>query len=103
MNSAKQTAAGMSYLEQMKIIHRDLAARNLLVTDHNNDNEDKYLVKISDFGLGRVLEKEYYNSKSKKLPIKWTAPGTIHPIFVSSLMLLTEAIEFAKFSSKSDV
>jgi preprotein translocase subunit SecY len=53
--------------------------------------------------LGRVLEREYYSSKSKKLPIKWTAPGTVHPIFVSSLMLLTEAIEFAKFSSKSDV
>ena len=40
---------GMKYLSEMGYVHRDLAARNILI-------DDKFICKISDFGLSRVLE-----------------------------------------------
>ena len=47
---------------------RDLTARNCLVGDH-------YLVKISDFGLSRMIDSDIYNAKEgAKFPTKWTAP-----------------------------
>jgi len=51
----------MSYLEEHKFIHRDLRAANVLVDDKNS-------VKISDFGLARLLdfyydEDDYYRNK----------------------------------------
>ena len=54
-----------------KIVHRDLSARNLLVGHHSNS----YTVKITDFGLSRSMENEYYTlSSDSKFPVKWTAP-----------------------------
>jgi serine/threonine protein kinase len=45
----------MAYMEKKRIVHRDLAARNCLV-------DSKMQVKISDFGMTRVLmgSKNYY-------------------------------------------
>jgi serine/threonine protein kinase len=61
-------AAGMEYLHSQKLIHRDLAARNLLVSPRN----DSYRVKISDFGLSKILETENYYTKEAKV-----VPGTV--------------------------
>jgi hypothetical protein len=47
-----------------------------------------YNIKISDFGLARMLEKRYYYSNPRrKLPWEWTA---------------IEALQMRKFSTKSD-
>lgn len=57
----------MDYLGRKNIIHRDLAARNILVVNENH-------VKISDFGLARVMEgNNYYMLKTpnREVPIKW--------------------------------
>jgi len=81
---AKQTANGMMYLQNSKVVHRDLALRNLLVTF---DQNGRYLVKISDFGLSHSVD-TYYTSKSKNIPIKWSAP---------------EVLEYGIYNSKSDV
>lgn len=81
---AKDAAAGMKYLSQNRILHRDLAARNLLV----KAEDKRFVVKVADFGLSRVTDGTTYYSRSRKFPVKWTAP---------------EALQFAKFTSKSDV
>ena len=44
-----QVADGMAYLEEHNCIHRDLAARNCLVADD-------LVIKIADFGMGRVID-----------------------------------------------
>jgi len=85
INMAKQAAAGMTYLESQSIIHRDLALRNLLVTVSATS---KYTIKVADFGLSRMSDKEYYVTKSGSFPIKWTAP---------------ESLTMCKFSHQSDV
>ncbi|XP_061097257.1 ephrin type-A receptor 7 isoform X3 [Conger conger] len=77
-------AAGMRYLSDMGYVHRDLAARNILV----NSN---LVCKVSDFGLSRVIEDDpeaVYTTTGGKIPVRWTA---------------TEAIQYRKFTSSSDV
>uniref|UniRef100_A0A8B9KU48 receptor protein-tyrosine kinase n=1 Tax=Astyanax mexicanus TaxID=7994 RepID=A0A8B9KU48_ASTMX len=77
-------AAGMRYLSDMGYVHRDLAARNVLV----NSN---LVCKVSDFGLSRVIDDDpeaVYTTTGGKIPVRWTA---------------TEAIQYRKFTSASDV
>jgi len=77
-------AKGMAFLEKKKIVHRDLAARNFLVNQING----KFCVKISDFGMSREADQNYYKSSSYELPIRWCAP---------------EVLTNRKFTSSSDV
>lgn len=70
---AQQIAEGMEYLEKKGIVHRDLAARNILVKDFDH-------IKITDFGLAKVLdaeEKAFYAKSNSLLPIKWLAIESI--------------------------
>jgi serine/threonine protein kinase len=64
---ALQIADGMAYLSKCKLVHRDLAARNCLVA------EDKYTVKISDFGLTRDIKGEvaYWTQHDDNMNIPW--------------------------------
>jgi len=85
---ALQTANGMVYLHSNFILHRDLALRNLLVS-FGSDGE--WIVKVSDFGLSRESEEDYYKLSTKAgkmFPLKWSPP---------------EFLQFSKFTSKSDV
>lgn len=54
---ALDIASGAEYLVSRQIVHRDLAARNCLVGSNLH-------VKISNFGLGRLMSKrDYYRTK----------------------------------------
>lgn len=68
---AYYTAAGMQCLEAQHIMHRDLAARNVLVgTD--------YVLKISDFGLARVVESCLHSPRYFSVfPQRWSAPEVL--------------------------
>eukprot|EP01117_Protostelium_nocturnum_P008853 TRINITY_DN3173_c1_g2_i1.p1 TRINITY_DN3173_c1_g2~~TRINITY_DN3173_c1_g2_i1.p1 ORF type:complete len:1688 (-),score=589.29 TRINITY_DN3173_c1_g2_i1:9-5072(-) len=68
INMTFDIVKGMMYLQKKGVIHRDLSARNLLV-------DASFKVKISDFGLSK--ENDFYDSKSKAIPYKWTAPEVI--------------------------
>lgn len=81
---AYQIAAGMNYLGTKNVIHRNLAARNVLL-------QNAQQIKICDFGLAKLLQKEqdmYVSRQTNTFPTKWYAP---------------ESIKDRKFSSKSDV
>lgn len=79
-----QHSQGMLFLHNEGIIHRDLAARNVLVT------EEPHIVKITDFGLARILgEKDYYRSDPQSmLPYLWCSP---------------ESLSHKKFTKSSDI
>ncbi|KAI6648479.1 Ephrin type-B receptor 1 [Oopsacas minuta] len=75
-------ASGMSYLSSICFVHRDLAARNVLL-------DSDLTPKISDFGLSRETEEDFYTmSKGGKVAVRWTA---------------LEAILYKRFNSASDV
>lgn len=59
----------MKYLVKKHVVHRDLACRNLLVTEEN----DELIVKISDLGMSRIMETNYYriSDMAKQIPIRW--------------------------------
>ena len=80
---ALEISDGMFYLEQNSILHRDLAARNCLVSSD-------YTIKISDFGLSKLLnDSSYYQAQSDVAkPYRHMAP---------------ESLSFNCFSSSSDV
>lgn len=65
-----QLSTALSYLESKNYVHRDLAARNVLVCSFD-------CVKLSDFGLSRIIDCSYYKATNCKLPIKWLAPGKL--------------------------
>ena len=79
----QQIASGMNYLESRRLVHRDLASRNCLV-------ESNELVKISDFGMSRILDvgEDQYISSGGKIPIRW---------------MPLESIFYKQYSHKSDV
>ena len=62
----------MGYLESKHLVHRDLAARNVLVQSHRK-------VKITDFGLTRILEvhQDHYEAQSTKVS---DAPVVVDPV-----------------------
>ena len=59
-----QVADGMAYLEKDQVIHRDLAARNCLVAD-------ELVIKIADFGMGRVIDDLCVFSALGFLCLRW--------------------------------
>ncbi|XP_057671890.1 epidermal growth factor receptor isoform X1 [Diorhabda carinulata] len=83
LNWSTQIARGMAYLEEKRLVHRDLAARNVLL-------QTPGLVKITDFGLAKLLDinEEEYKAAGGKMPIKWLA---------------LECIQHRIFTHKSDV
>ena len=56
----------------MDIVHRDLACRNILVGENKN-------LKISDFGMSRVVTNDdiYVKTSKGRLPWKWMAMESI--------------------------
>ncbi|KFB41963.1 hypothetical protein ZHAS_00009531 [Anopheles sinensis] len=64
---AAQVAHGMEHLASKDILHGDLAARNVLLCAQN-------VVKISDFGLSRTLQRGIYRKTGDSpVPYKWIA------------------------------
>ena len=76
---------GMMYLEERRLVHRDLAARNVLVKSPNH-------VKITDFGLARLLEgdEKEYNADGGKVSMFLRAVFLINLVwypFISSYFI----------------
>lgn len=78
---ARDTCAGMAYLESKHVVHRDLAARNILIQEDGT-------AKVADFGLARTVDEADERQSEGKIAVRWTAP---------------EAYLRKEFSSKSDV
>lgn len=57
INFARDTCAGMAYLESRHVVHRDLAARNVLISDDG-------VAKVSDFGLAKTQDADNPDGKS---------------------------------------
>ncbi|EDQ87516.1 uncharacterized protein MONBRDRAFT_33342 [Monosiga brevicollis MX1] len=68
-DAAAQLASAMVFVSRRGLVHRDLAARNVLVFA----DTPRLYVKLSDFGLARVLNmsQDYYRSlRNEELPLR---------------------------------
>jgi serine/threonine protein kinase len=57
----------MKYLHSCGVLHRDLALRNVLVEIViGEDGKEKVRVKLTDFGLSKILrnESDYYKASA---------------------------------------
>ncbi|KAG1175005.1 hypothetical protein G6F71_004475 [Rhizopus microsporus] len=63
----KQMLEGLAYLHHMGILHRDIKGSNLLI---NNKGE----LKIADFGLARVFEKNETQDYTNRVITLWYRP-----------------------------
>ncbi len=83
-----QIACGLQAVSKQNIIHRDIAARNCLI----HEDGERLLVKVSDFGMAVVIDKEFGEIRMKKgqgnVPFRWMSP---------------EASYERRYSEKSDV
>jgi len=62
-------------------VHRDLAARNLLVVQKG----DHYELKVTDFGMSRLLVQDEYHSSNRVMPYRWSAlESLVEGIFTRS-------------------
>ncbi|CEO96152.1 Protein kinase domain-containing protein [Plasmodiophora brassicae] len=66
---ALETATGVNFLHQSRIIHRDLKSANLLLDKH-------YGIKVSDFGLSRVKAQQIIMT-GQCGTFQWMAPEVI--------------------------
>ncbi|XP_021959463.1 vascular endothelial growth factor receptor 2 [Folsomia candida] len=73
-----QTAAGMEYISNKKIIHGDLAGRNVLLTGEK-------VAKVADFGLSRQLYhySTYIKQNDEPLPWRWLSPESLRDLYFS--------------------
>jgi len=78
---AKNICSGMSHIHKENLLHCDLACRNVLISPQGFN---KYILKITDFGLARISDQGFYDAKHEaKFPIRWTAPEVLTTYKVS--------------------
>jgi serine/threonine protein kinase len=65
----QQLLAGLQYLHENGVLHRDIKGANVLM-DHG-------IVKLSDFGLSKIIDSESKKSFSTKGTPAWMAPEII--------------------------
>ncbi len=92
-----QIIEAMIYLAHNKIVHGDLACRNVLVFHFDENQTERNVIKIADFGLSR--HSQLYsrrpaagNTRLNIVPVRYAAPEVLSPNATSEV-----------YTEKSDV
>jgi serine/threonine protein kinase len=72
-----QIADAMSYVASKKIVHGDLGCRNVLVFRVDPSEPKNNLVKLTDFGLARWIDRPPRNEDPTVIPIRYCAPEVL--------------------------
>jgi serine/threonine protein kinase len=86
-----QIADAMSHVASKNIVHGDLGCRNILVFQVDSNRPRNSLVKITDFGLARWIDRPPANEDKTIVPIRYCAPEILRHN------------HHASYSQKSDV
>ncbi|CAF3472676.1 unnamed protein product, partial [Rotaria socialis] len=69
-----QIADAMSYIASKRIVHGDLGCRNVLVFRVDETQLKNNLVRITDFGLARFIDKKPARANELVIPVRYCAP-----------------------------
>lgn len=78
-----ETAIGLKFMYERKLIHRDIKPQNLLLTSHNDDA----ILKIADFGFARQL----------------TSTSLAETLCGSPLYMAPEILQHQPYDAKADL
>ena len=76
-----QTAEGVRYLHEKRVVHRDLKALNILVKRRKDMNGEVVYAKVADFGLSKTKESSssYSSLSANTGTTRWMAPELFRP------------------------
>jgi serine/threonine-protein kinase len=73
-----QALAAIAVAHEMGVIHRDLKPENLMMLRGKNDDEkESYIVKVCDFGIAKIMEKDDEPKTSNPAAQKLTTQGLV--------------------------
>ena len=96
-----QALAAIAVAHEMGVIHRDLKPENLMILRAKNDEErDAYLVKVCDFGIAKITEKDEEPGDAPRTGQKLTTQGLVvgTPEYMSP-----EQAKGEKLDARSDI
>lgn len=71
-------AKGLTYLHASNIVHRDLKSLNLLLTERIEDEHDKPIIKIADFGMAKIKQQDQDDMTANAGTYHWMAPEVLN-------------------------
>jgi serine/threonine protein kinase len=99
----RQLLHAIAYLHRKGIIHRDLKPENILLSMSLVNNEKRYRVKITDFGMSKMMNKLPVSGSTSSSSSTTVTPSSEAGFDSSNLDTSSEGVVSPRLAGKSDL